>query len=114
MGITPSPTTVDPRVLTGTAALAVAALLLLLYVYRQRHYILFWTGGWILVAASMFVSYPSYPIEKVGWLAYGVSQFLGIMSALVFVISADAYRTRPQLGRMHGVMLLPVLLWFTL
>jgi diguanylate cyclase (GGDEF)-like protein len=121
MGITPNPTTVDPRVLTGAAALVIGALLLLLYFYRQRHYILFWTAGWILVAASMFVSFPGYGSEKAGWMAYGVSQFLGIMSALVFVIGADAYRRRPvdaALGgphlRMYGVMLLPVLLWFTL
>jgi diguanylate cyclase (GGDEF)-like protein len=114
MGFAPNPTTVDPRVLAGASALVIAALLLLLYFYRQRHYILFWTAGWILIAASMFASRLHYPSEQIRWLAYGVSQFLGIMSALVFVVSADAYRTRPHLPRAYGVLLLPVLLWFSL
>lgn len=43
-----------------------------------------------------------------------MSQFLGIVAGLVFVISADAYRTRPRLRRGYAVLLLPVLLWFTL
>jgi diguanylate cyclase (GGDEF)-like protein len=122
MGITPNPTTVDPRVLTGAAALIVAALLLLLYLYRQRQYILFWISGWVLIAASMLASFPKFANEQVAAMAYGVAQFLGIMSALVFVISADAYRTRPvgfgqrgrHLMRTYGVLLLPVVLWFTL
>jgi diguanylate cyclase (GGDEF)-like protein len=73
------------------------------------------------MAASMFVSFPHYAYEKARYLAYGLSQFFGIMSTLVFVISADAYRTRPGLAervrhltRTYGVMLLPVFLWFTL
>jgi diguanylate cyclase (GGDEF)-like protein len=114
MGISPSPALVDPRMLTGAAALVIAALLLLLYVYRQRHYILFWIAGWVLVAGAMFVAYPSYPYDQARNAAYGVSQFLAIVSALLFVISADAYRIRPRLNRVYAVLLLPVLLWFTL
>ena len=122
MGITPNPTTVDPRVLTGAAALVVVALLLLLYLYRQRQYILFWISGWVLIAASMLASFPKFANEQVTAMAYGVAQLLGIMSALVFVISADAYRTRPvgfgqrgqHLMRTYGVLLLPVVLWFSL
>ncbi len=114
MGITPNPALVDPRVLTGASALVITALLLLLYIYRPRHYILYWIAGWILIAAAMFASYPHYASIKVGAMAYGISQFLGIMSALLFVISADAYRTRPRLKQAYGIMLLPVLLWFAL
>jgi diguanylate cyclase (GGDEF)-like protein len=114
MGTTPAATAVDPRMLSGIAALVIAALLLLLYVYRQRHYILFWTAGWLLVAASIFISYPRYTIVKVEWMADGGSQFLGIASALLFVVSADAYRTRPRLRQAYGVMMLPLLLWFAL
>jgi diguanylate cyclase (GGDEF)-like protein len=42
---------------------------------------------------------------------YGLSQFAGILSALVFVISADAYKTRPRLRRAYGTSLLAVLIW---
>jgi diguanylate cyclase (GGDEF)-like protein len=114
MGIAPTPATIDPRILAGTAALVVAAVLLLLYYYRRRRYILYWTAAWILAAASMVLIVPSFPNEKAGWMAYGIAQFLAICSALVFVVSADAYRTRPQIPRSYWLMLMPVLLWFTL
>ena len=47
-------------------------------------------------------------------LSYGVSQFLGILSALFFVISADAYPARPKCGAATRSILLAVLLWFAL
>ena len=45
---------------------------------------------------------------------YGLSQFVGILSALVFVVSADAYRTKPQIPRHYVHVLLPILIWFAL
>lgn len=112
--IAPQATAVQPRLLSGVAALIVTGLLLLLYFYRRRLYILYWIGGWMLAAASTLLTALNYPNRKLGWLAYGVSQFLGIVSALVFVISADAYRTRPRLRRGYALVLLPVLIWFAL
>ena len=47
-------------------------------------------------------------------LSYGVSQFLGILSALFFVISADAYPARPRVRRGYALVLLAVLFWFAL
>ena len=47
-------------------------------------------------------------------MSYGVSQFLGILSALFFVISADAYPTRPRVRRGYALVLLAVLFWFAL
>ena len=86
------PTDVNLWRVAGSGSLVVTSLLLLLFFYRRRPYILFWTGGWLLVSASMFLG--ARPIDhanKVTLMWYGVSQFLGIMSALFFVISADAY-----------------------
>jgi diguanylate cyclase (GGDEF)-like protein len=114
MGFTPTPAVVDPRVLSGIAALVFLALLLLLYFYRRRDYILFWAAGWGFVAASMFVTKPTYPATKLGFMVYGFAQFLGIVAALAFVISADAYRSKPRLHRSYGLILMPVLLWFAL
>ena len=75
----------------GSGSLVVTGLLLLFF-YRRRLYILFWTGGWLLVSASMFLAArPIVHENKVTLMSYGVSQFLGILSALFFVIS-DAYR----------------------
>ena len=113
-GIAPTDALVNPRALAGGATLLVTGLLLLLYFYRRRLYILYWVAGWILAAASLFVVARQYTTDRMLAVAYGVSQLLGILSALVFVISADAYRTRPRLRRGYGIVLLPVFLWFTL
>ena len=107
-------TAVNPRGLAAGAAATVSGLLLLVYFYRRRQYILYWVGGWLLVAASMLVAAPREMTGRIGDVAFGVSQFLAIVSALVFVISADAYRRKPRLRRGYAVGLLPVLIWFVL
>jgi diguanylate cyclase (GGDEF)-like protein len=113
--IAADPTEVSPRGLLGVGGLIVAALLFLLYFYRRRLYILYWSGGWLLAAFSMFLGTGRFPNVEWGRLAaYGFSQFLGILSALFFVVAADAYRSRPRLRRNYGLLLMPLLLWFTL
>ena len=113
-GIAPDPTQVNARNLAGAGALIVTALLFLLYFYRRRLYILYWMGGWILIGGSMLLAGAGYRNVKAGYAAYGFSQFLGVVSALLFVVSADAYRSRPRLRRGYALLLLPLLLWFTL
>jgi diguanylate cyclase (GGDEF)-like protein len=110
----PDGTAVNARMVAGAGALAVAGLLLLLFFYRRRLYILFWTGGWLLVSSSMFLAGRPFSNPKVGLLSLGISQFLGILSALFFVISADAYPARPRVRRGYAFVLLAVLLWFAL
>ena len=112
--IAASSMTIDPRALAGSTAMVMAALLLLLYAYRRRTYILFWCTGWVLTAVSMFIAARPYASDKGAAVAYGLSQFLAIVSGLVFVVSADAYRSTPALRREYGMILLPVLLWFGL
>ena len=107
------PLLVNPRVFAGSMAILVAGLLLLLFFYRRRRYILYWAAGWTLSAVSMLVA-SAVPRPNLAPFVYGVSQFLGIVSALVFVVSADAYRARPRFRRGYAVGLLPVLIWFTL
>jgi diguanylate cyclase (GGDEF)-like protein len=105
--------TINPFHAAGQGALVVTAVLFLLFFYRRRMFILFWTGGWLLLCASMFMAGRSFD-DLAGQLTYGVSQFLGILSALFFVISADAYPARPKVRRGYAVILLAVLLWFAL
>ncbi len=107
-------TILDPRVLLGAAALLVAGLLCLLYFYRQRLYIRYWILGLTLAAVSPFLIALPLANKSARFAIYGISQFVGILSALVFVISADAYRTRPRLRRGYAVGLLPVLIWCAL
>ena len=111
----PSTVSINPWTVAGQGALVVTGLLLLLFVYRRRLYILFWTAGWLLISASMFLAgreeLVNYYTEM---LTYGVSQFLGLLSALFFVISADAYPARPRIRRGYALVLIGVLLWFAL
>jgi diguanylate cyclase (GGDEF)-like protein len=105
---------VNPWHVAGQGALVVTGLLLLLFIYRRRLYILFWTGGWFLLCASMFLAGRPPPSPRHFFLSYGVSQFLAILSALFFVLSSDAYPTRPKMRRGYALILVGVLLWFTL
>ena len=105
---------VNPRAFAGSAAILVSGLLLLLYFYRRRPYILYWAAGWALTSASMLIAAATYRHPKSAAFAYGLSQFLGILSALVFVVSADAYRAQPRFRRGYALAVLPVLIWFAL
>ena len=112
--IAPQPIDLNPHTLGGAGALAVTGLLLLLFVYRRRLYILFWVSGWVILAASMLIAGRAYTSELASYLAYGVSQFLGILSALTLVLSADAYPSKPRVGRTYAYVLVPLFLWFAL
>ena len=113
-GIAPNPTNLDPHTLAGAGALVVTGVLLLLFFYRRRLYILFWVLGWAVLAASMFVAARQYSVLQTSHFAYGISQFLGILSALMFVLSGDAYPARPRIGSNYTYVLVPLFLWFTL
>ena len=116
MGVSPAlgavPAVLNPHVIAGSAALVVALLSLLVYFYRRRLFILWWTSAWVLLAASMFTVVRTYSNVKLGAMAYGVSQFMGVLASLSFVVAADAYRQRPKLKREYGIILLPIAIYF--
>jgi diguanylate cyclase (GGDEF)-like protein len=105
---------VNPWSVAAQGALVVTGVLLLLFIYRRRLYILFWTAGWLLLSASMFLAGRQFDLYNAQMLSYGVSQFLAILSALFFVLAADAYPTRPKMRRGYALILVGVLLWFAL
>ena len=107
-GITPGSTVVNPHVLAGSVAVIIAALLLLVYLYRRRPFILWWMGALVLLSGSLLSAAVPYRDPTLGAMAYGISQFLGVLSSLAFVVAADAYRRRPRLTRGYGLALLPV------
>jgi diguanylate cyclase (GGDEF)-like protein len=112
--IGPAMVSIGPRAIAGWAALVISGLLLLVFLYRRRLFILLWTVGWAVTGVSMLLASREYAPDVLGWLIYGLSQFLGIVAALLFVLSADAYRTQPRFRRNYAFILVPMMLWFTL
>ncbi len=106
--------TFNARALAGGAELVLALLLLILFVYRRRLYLLAWAIGWALTALAMLALARGYANEHVGRAAVGISKLLPILGALAFVAGADAYRRRPRFTRLHGLILLPLAIWFLL
>ena len=52
----------NPHVIAGAAAIVIALLSLLVYVYRRRLFILWWVGAWLLIT-SPYISF------RHGWFA---------------------------------------------
>lgn len=105
---------IDPRLLLGVETAVIATLLLLLYIYRRRSYILWWMWGWFALAAGAMLSAESLNSVKLDAMVFGLAQFLRILAGLLFVVATDAYRQAPRLRRSYGMLLLPVAIWFTL
>ena len=98
----------NPHLLAGSTALVVALLLLVVYFYRRRLFIVWGMAAWMLLGSSMTIVSRSYGGAQIDGLAYGISQFLGLLSSLSFVVAADAYRQRPRFQRGYGLVLIAV------
>ena len=96
---TAAPTLVNPRLLASAETLVIATLLLLLYLYRRKPYLLWWIWGWCALSAAFFMTAQSWRSPGIEAMAFGIAQFLRIVAGLTFVIAADAYRRAPRLQR---------------
>jgi diguanylate cyclase (GGDEF)-like protein len=105
---------VNPRLLLAVETAVIATLLLLLYIYRRRTYILWWMWGWFALSLGGLISAQPLRSDKLDAMAFGLAQFLRIVAGLLFVVATDAYRQTPRLRRVYGILLLPVAIWFTL
>jgi diguanylate cyclase (GGDEF)-like protein len=105
---------INPRLLMAVETAVIATLLLLLYIYRRRTYILWWMWGWFALSVGSMISANHLWNEKLDATAFGLAQFLRILAGLLFVVATDAYRQKLRLRRFYGVLLLPVAIWFTL
>jgi diguanylate cyclase (GGDEF)-like protein len=111
--VSAEPIYLNPYVIAGSVAIVIALLSLLVYLYRRRLFILWWVGAWTLLAVSMLtVAQTTSRADKLGAMAYGVSQLMGVLASLAFVVAADAYRQRPRLKRGYAVVLLPIAIYF--
>ncbi len=108
----PAPVAVAPRRATAVAALVVCGLLLLQYAHRRQLFILLWAAGWLLIAPAMLVVARDYTSPLAGRAAAGLSQWLGICTATLFLWSADVYRQTGYIDtkRLRGIAALAA--WF--
>ena len=106
--------TASPPGIAAYGSIAIAALLLLLFVYRRHRYILQWMFSWVLRAVSLFAVSIEYASESIRLGMLGFSHFLSIASALLLVMSADTYRRRSSIRGKYALGMLPLLIWFTL
>ena len=72
-------------------------------------------GAWMLLSASMLTRRSTYGNDKLDAMAYGLSQFMGVLAALA-VRRRDRRlpAARRGCGGSYGIVLLPVAIWFTL
>lgn len=98
----------------GVASLVLASLLLLLYVYRARMYVLEWTVGWLFLASALFILSRDVSSPRLAAVLTGLSQFLGVCGVLFFVLSVDSFRQRPRVYKVYFLGLLPLFIWFVL
>jgi diguanylate cyclase (GGDEF)-like protein len=105
---------VNPRAAAAFAALILATLLVGLFAYRRRTYILQWSSAWLLISASLALLAREWESLAAGRACVGLSQLLNFGGALMFVVSADRFRHRPRFTRRTAWALLPVAIWFAL
>ena len=106
--------TVDPRLLAGMAAYLTAGLLLLLFAYRRRTYILFWCVAWATTGTGLVLGARPRLDDTGAAVLYGVSQYLVLVGATTFAAATWAYRATFRPRRLHAAVLAPLALWFAL
>lgn len=106
--------TVDPRLLAGMAAYLTAGLLLLLFGYRRRTYILFWCVAWATTGTGLVLGAQPRVHDTGAAVFYGVSQLLVLLGSCLFLVAAWAYRATFRLRRWHAGVVAVFAFWFVL
>src|SRR5436190_23641946 len=99
---------INPRLMLAVETAVIATLLLLLYIYRRRTYILRWMWGWFAMSAAAALTADPLQSDKLDAMAFGAARFLRVIAGLLFVVATDAYRRLPRLRRPYGLPLMPV------
>ena len=106
--------TVDPRLIAGMAGYLTAGLLLLLFAYRRRTYILFWCLAWGATGTGLILAARPRLSGTAAAVLYGASQFVVLFGAIAFLVAAWSYRSAFRPRRVHALALTLALLLFLL
>jgi diguanylate cyclase (GGDEF)-like protein len=91
----PLPMTISPGMFAAYGALVAAAVLMILYLYRGRAFVVYWIGSWLLVAGSMILVARGYDDIRLGSVVLGLAQLLGVWSAGLMLLAAEAFPDAP-------------------
>ena len=89
------PITISPGMFAAYGALIAAAMLMVLYLYRGRAVVVYWIGSWLLVAGSMMLLTRGYDDARLGSVVVGLAQLLGVWSAGLMLLGAEAFPDEP-------------------
>jgi diguanylate cyclase (GGDEF)-like protein len=89
------PMTISPGMFAAYGALLAASMLTILYLYRGRAFIVYWIGSWLLVAGSMVLLAQVYDDARLGSVVLGLAQLLGVWSAGLILLAAEAFPDEP-------------------
>jgi hypothetical protein len=67
----------------------------ILYLYRGRAFIVYWIGGWLLIAASLALLARGYADLAFGSAILGLAHLLAVWSAGLTMLGADAFPDAP-------------------
>jgi diguanylate cyclase (GGDEF)-like protein len=87
----PAPVTIQPPIVGAYGALIAAAMLGILYLYRGRAFIVYWIGSWLFIAASLLLRAQGYQDPRLGSVMLGLGQLLGVWSAGLTLLAANAF-----------------------
>lgn len=104
----------SPFEFAALGAGVLAGLLLLLFIYRRKSYILHWTCSWTLLSTSLLLTSRSVGDDLAARLMLGLAQALSIAASLLLVLSASAFRRHGNLSSKLLLTLLPLVIWFGL
>lgn len=86
--------TIQPRIFAAYGALLAAGMLGILYLYRGRSFVVYWIGGWLLLAAALAIASRSYSDPTLQSVMSGVSLLLTFWSAGIIILAALAFPNR--------------------
>jgi diguanylate cyclase (GGDEF)-like protein len=109
-----APMPVSPRRAAAFGAAMVSVLLLLQYAHRRKPFILLWASGWLLITPAMLLIAGEYDSVPAARVAVGLSEFLSVSTATLFLWSGDLYRQTGYLKLAHLKVLGAACLWFLL
>jgi diguanylate cyclase (GGDEF)-like protein len=89
------PMTIRPGMFAAYGALLAASMLTILYLYRGRAFVVYWIGSWLLIAGAMVLLAQGYDDARLGSVVLGLAQLLGVWSAGLTLLAAEAFPDEP-------------------